>query len=113
LVTLGFGVLYLVRSRLMARMVGMHLPSASARADYRSIYGGAQIAIGIFFCLTAWEPTWRRPGLVGLTLFVLGFGVTRLTSLASERVGRDVQWVVGALEVIAGIVGAVLLICGR
>lgn len=113
LATLGFGVLYLVRSRLMARMVGMQLPSASARADYRSIYGGAQIAIGIFFCLAAWQPTWRTPGLVGLVLFVLGFGVTRLTSLACERVRRDVQWIVGVLEVIAGVVGAGLLMGGR
>ena len=109
-VTIGFGLAYLVRSRLMARMVGMELRNAPARADYRSIYGGAQIAIGLFFCLAAWNASWRFAGLTALTLFAFGFGTTRLASLAYERVGRDFQWLVGALEIVAGIVGVVLLV---
>jgi hypothetical protein len=111
LVTIGFGVAYLSRSRLMARLVGISLTSASARADYRSIYGGAQICLGLFFCLAARIPTWRIPGLAAFSLFAFGFGATRLGSLALDRVGRrDVQWVVGALEVIAAAVGAVILL---
>jgi hypothetical protein len=108
-VTIGFGVVYLVRSRAMARMVEIELPSARARADYRSIYGGSQIAIGLFFCLGAWHPSWRPPGLAALGLFAVGFGVTRLGSLAYDRVGRDPQWIVGALEILAGVMAALLL----
>ena len=109
LVTLAFGALYLVRSRLMARMVGIDLRPGRARADYRSIYGGSQIAIGFFFCLAAWQPGWRGAGLAALSLFALGFGGTRLASLAYDRVGRDAQWVVGALEILAGVIGFLLL----
>src|SRR3954464_12956989 len=94
LVTIGFGITYLMRSHAMAHMVGIELPTAPARADYRSTYGGAQIAIGIFFCVAAGRPTWHTAGLAAVTLFALGFGVTRLSSLAVERVRRDFQWVV-------------------
>jgi hypothetical protein len=110
LVTIGFGVLYIVRSSAMAHMVGIELPTATARADYRSIYGGSQICIGIFFCLAAWHPSWRGAGLAALSLFALGFGVARLGSLALDRVRRDLQWVIGALEILAGVIGALLFV---
>ena len=109
-VTFGFGVAYLVASRRMARMVGIDVPSPGARADYRAIYGGAQIAMGVFFALAAWRPAWREPGLAALALFAAGFGVARLGSLAAERAGRDPQWVVGALEVLAALVAAAALV---
>jgi uncharacterized protein DUF4345 len=108
-VTIAFGIVYLVRSRLMARIVGIELRTAAARADYRSIYGGAQVCIGTFFCIAAGQPTWRTPGLVALGLFALGFGVTRLGSLALDRVRRDVQWLVGTLEIVAGVIALLLL----
>jgi hypothetical protein len=107
--TIGFGVAYLVRSRAMARMVGIEIKSARARADYRSIYGGAQITIGVFFCLAALKPEWEAPGLAAVALFAAGFGVARLLSLAYERVESDFQWIVGALEVTAGMIGGLLL----
>jgi hypothetical protein len=108
-VTIGFGVVYLGRSGAMARMVEIELPSAPARADYRSIYGGSQIGVGLFFCFAAWQASWRPAGLAALGLFVLGFGVTRLASLAYDRVRRDPQWVIGGLEIVAGILAALLL----
>ena len=109
LVTIGFGVAYLVDSHVMARMVGIALPSAGARADYRAIYGGAQVGIGFFFALAAWRPAWHEPGLAALALFALGFGIVRLASLALDRIRRDPQWVVGALEIAGGIGAAWLL----
>lgn len=109
LVTLGFGVAYLVRTSRMARMVGIGLPSASARADYRAIYGGSQIAIGGFFLLAAREPEWHQSALLALGMFAAGFGVVRVGSLAIDRGGRDVQWIVGVLEVIAGVIALWLM----
>lgn len=109
LVTIGFGIAYLVRSQRMARMVEIELPSARARADYRAIYGGAQIGVGLFFIVAAWRPGWREAGLAGLGFFVLGFGVTRLLSLAIDRAGRDLQWLVGAIETVLGLTAFCLL----
>jgi hypothetical protein len=94
----------------MARLVGIELPSAPAGADYRSIYGGAQIGVGMFFCLAASQPGWQAPGLAALALFALGFGVTRLASLAFDRVRHNFQWIVGGLEIVAGVIAALLLL---
>jgi uncharacterized protein DUF4345 len=105
-VTAGFGIAYLARSVAMARMVGVQIPSAAARADYRAIYGGAQIGIGIFFALAARQAAWEVPGLWAVALFAGGFGVARLGSLALDRAGRNPQWVVGVLELLAGVTAA-------
>ena len=84
-------------------MVGIELSNGRARADYRAIYAGSQIGIGIFFLLAAANADWLEPGLVALGLFAGGFGLLRLGSLAADRQGRDIQWIVGALELMAGI----------
>lgn len=84
-------------------MVGIDLTDGHARADYRAIYSGSQIGIGIFFLLAAMNPGWLRPGLVALGLFAGGFGIIRLGSLTADRVGRDFQTLVGALELAAGL----------
>jgi hypothetical protein len=108
-VTFGFGVAYLVRSERMARMVGIELRSARARADYRAIYGGAQVALGVFFVWAACRPDWRQAGLAALALFTLGFGLARLLSLMMDRAGRDVQWIVGIIETILGLIAFCLM----
>lgn len=103
-VTFGFGVAYLVRSQRMARMVGIELRSAPARADYRAIYGGAQVGLGVFFMFAAWRPGWRGAGLSALGMFALGFGIARLLSLTLDRAGRNVQWIVGVIETALGVI---------
>lgn len=107
--TIGFGIAYAVRTQPMARMVGIEVSSASARADYRAIYAGSQIGVGVFFLLTAWRPLWLQAGLAALALFAGGFGIVRLSSLAAERAHWQFQWIVGVLEIIAGTIAAWLL----
>lgn len=107
--TVGFGVAYAVRAPQMARMVGIDVPSNSARADYRAIYAGSQIGIGLFFAVAAFRPTWVQPALAALALFAGGFGVARLASLVVERAGWQAQWIVGALEILAGGIAAWVL----
>ena len=91
----------------MAGRVEIQLPSPPARADYRAIYGGSQIGIGLFFCLAAWQQSWRVSGLVALGVFALGFGIARLSSMAYERVRRNWQWIAGTLEIVAGAISLV------
>lgn len=109
LITLGFGIAYLIRSSKMAAAVGIAIPSSSARADYRAIYGGAQVSIAIFFLIAAFQPGWREPGVAALALFAAGFGIARLSSLTIEKAPREIQHLVGALELAAGLAGFVLL----
>ena len=109
LITFGFGVAYLIHSERMARMVGIELRSAGARSDYRAIYGGSQVGLGLFFLWATYHASWRSAGLAALALFALGFGVARLLSLALDRAGRNVQWIVGAIETALGLIALVLV----
>jgi Domain of unknown function (DUF4345) len=112
-VTAGFGVIYLVRSRGMAGLVGIELPSRSARADFRAIYGGAQVGIGLFFAACARHSGWELPGLWAVALFAGGFGLARLGSLVVDRAGWNPQWVVAALELVIGAIAGWLAIRAR
>jgi hypothetical protein len=84
-------------------VVDITLPTASARADFRAIYGGAELGMALFFALAARRPAWVRPGLAALALIVGGFGAVRLGSLALDAVptrgaAAALLWVVGAIE---------------
>jgi hypothetical protein len=103
LVSGGFGVLYTVRPEWLAGVVDIALPTASARADFRAIYGGAELGMALFFALAARRPAWVRPGLAALALIVGGFGAVRLGSLALDAApargtAAPLLWVVGAVE---------------
>lgn len=84
-------------------MVDIALPTASARADFRAIYGGAELGMALFFALAARRPAWVRPGLAALALIVGGFGAVRLGSLAVDAAptpgaAAALLWLVGATE---------------
>ncbi len=98
-----FGLLYTVRPEWLAGVVDIALPTASARADFRAIYGGAELGMALFFALAARRPAWVRPGLAALALIVGGFGAVRLGSLAldvapTRGAAAALLWVVGAIE---------------
>jgi hypothetical protein len=83
--------------------VDIALPTASARADFRAIYGGAELGMALFFALAARRPAWVRPGLAALALIVGGFGAVRLGSLAFDAAptrgaAATLLWAVGATE---------------
>jgi hypothetical protein len=83
--------------------VDIALPTASARADFRAIYGGAELGMALFFALAARRPAWVRPGLAALALIVGGFGAVRLGSLALDAApapgtAAPLLWAVGAIE---------------
>jgi hypothetical protein len=97
-----FGLLYTVRPEWLAGVVDIALPTASARADFRAIYGGAELGMALFFAVAARRPAWVRPGLAALGLIVGGFGAVRLGSLALDPAPRGdadtLLWAVGAVE---------------
>jgi hypothetical protein len=103
LVSGAFGLLYTVRPAWLAGVVDIALPTASARADFRAIYGGAELGMALFFALAARRSAWVRPGLAALALIVGGFGVVRLASLALDAgptrgSAASLLWAVGATE---------------
>lgn len=64
-VTIGFMFYY---DPAYAALVGIELPGAAARADIRTVYGGLDMAIGLFAFWAAWRRQTLYPGLVLMTL---------------------------------------------
>jgi hypothetical protein len=92
-------------------VVDIALPTASARADFRAIYGGAELGMALFFALAARRPDWMRPGLAALALIVGGFGAVRLGSLALDAApargaAAPLLWGVGAIELVGALLCA-------
>jgi hypothetical protein len=103
LVSGAFGLVYTVQPEWLAGVVDIALPTASARADFRAIYGGAELGMAVFFALAARRPGWVRPGLAAAALIVGGFGIVRLASLAldpaaARGAAATLLWAVGAIE---------------
>jgi hypothetical protein len=61
------------------------LSSAVARTEVRAMYGGLQMAIGIFALLGAFRPRYRDSALVFFTLALTGLALCRLGGMIVER----------------------------
>ena len=61
------------------------LSSAVARTEVRAMYGGLQMAIGIFALLGAFRPKYRDSALVFFTLALTGLALCRLGGMIVER----------------------------
>ena len=61
------------------------LSSAVARIEVRAMYGGLQMAIGIFALLGAFRPKYRDPAFMFFTLALTGLALCRLGGMIVER----------------------------
>jgi hypothetical protein len=66
-----YGVLFLISPVFMTSLVGIQLPTSSARIDVRATYGGFVIGTGALFALCGLREEWERVGLLAV-LVTLG-----------------------------------------
>lgn len=76
---LCFGVGFAVVPEGMGAFVGLEMPTPTATADVRAIYGGLEIGLGVFLIACARRPEWLRPGLLAAG-YAFGF-------IAAARLG--------------------------
>ncbi len=53
--------------------------------ELQSVYAGLMAAMGLFFVLCAWRPTWREPGLVFMLLSYAGLVLMRSNGILIEQ----------------------------
>ncbi len=80
----SLGIASVIAPESIAGIVGIELPTAAARVDFRATYGGFEIGAGAFLVLCLWRASWIRAGLWALSLALFGFGTVRAGSLMSE-----------------------------
>jgi hypothetical protein len=69
---------------IIAGMNVYDLSSAVARTEVRAMYGGLQMAIGVFALLGAFRPRYRDAVLVFFVLALTGLGLCRLGGMIAE-----------------------------
>ena len=105
---LGFGLYFLLFTTAAASHVEIELPTAMARTEMASFYGGLEIGIGAFLIAAALRPAWHRPAL---WCIALGLGTTAVVRLVMTATGAPhwLLWALGSGEVIAA-AGSLLLL---
>jgi hypothetical protein len=101
-----FGCWLLVQPEGVAGL-GIHLPSDTAKVEIRSMYGGFEIGLGIFFLLAVMRSSWHRPALMLQAIALASLGSTRLiTTLLASNPHPLLYWF-AALELAAALIGGI------
>lgn len=80
----GYGVACFLDASLAANNAGLELTNADARIEMVSMYGGVQIAVGVFCAMGALKIGYQHAALVLLCLLFGCLSVGRLYGLATE-----------------------------
>lgn len=105
----GVGVTFTIAPELLERGAGLSFGGPAGTTEIRAVYGGIELAIGVFLLLCAAVPSWRAPGLV-LAALVGGLaGGARVLGLVADGVDwKNVLW--ASLELAGGAVALYALL---
>ena len=82
-----FGVWGLIDPVAVAGLTQVQLPTPTALADGRAVYGGLTLGLGAFFALCAVRQELVRPGLWAVLLTVAGPFLGRLAGVVADGAG--------------------------
>jgi len=106
----GLGVAYLVSPHKMASKTDFVLSSGTAEVELRAIYGGLEIALGLFMIFCAFRPSWLVFGLVLTVVIYAGFAGGRIMGIILADSFGGITWKLLLFEVAAVLLGSALLV---
>ena len=77
-----YGAYLLAMPQALAPLAGVTATSVTGTIELRAMYGGLEIAVGLFALIAAFVPGMLFSGLLMMGLASAGFGITRLLSAA-------------------------------
>jgi hypothetical protein len=92
----------------LAARLDIALTSPTAIADFRAMYGGVPLGIGIFLVMGLRRREWMKPALMLIALATSGLLLGRVITMAQPGEVGTIIYVFAALEALA-VVGAVWL----
>jgi hypothetical protein len=108
LVWIGFGPAFYFAPEALAGQLDIALTSPTAIADFRAMYGGAPLGIGIFMASGLWRRQWMKPALMVIILCTAGLLLGRLITMAQPGGVGTIIYFFAALEA-GAIVGSAWL----
>jgi len=97
----GFGFVFLFYPSEMAAIVGIAFPTTSPRTDFRAMYGGLEIGIGVFLLICAMRREFVRVGLFASACALVAMATSRSVGLMLDGFNL-VQVLVAASEWLGG-----------
>ncbi len=107
LIFLGIGAWCLIAPRSALQGIGIQLLTADAAADARALYGGLDLAIGIFLAWCALQRERLLYGTVCMTLSLAGLTLGRAFGLFIEWPHINLSYILLAFEAAGAAAGAI------
>jgi hypothetical protein len=108
LVWISFGPAFYFAPEALAGWLDITLTSPTAIADFRAMYGGTPLGVGIFMAMGLWRRQWMKPALMVIVLVTTGLLLGRLITLVQPGGVGTIIYLLGALEA-GAIIGAAWL----
>lgn len=107
-----FGVWAILDPVAVAGLTQVQLPTPTAIADGRAIYGGLTLGLALFAALCAFRPEFTRPGLWAVLLTVAGAFLGRLGGVIVDGAGTADTYRTLVFELVIVALAAVALARG-
>lgn len=98
---IGFGLAFTLKPLEMAQVLDISLFTPTARTDFRALYGGLEIGLGVFLLTCAFRRQSLRLGLEAGAWAFAGLALVRFMGLALEGFGQPLMIVLAVLETVA------------
>jgi hypothetical protein len=106
LVFVGFGLSYIIAPQYFAAPVEIEVRTPTALADFRAIYGGLSLSVGLFFALGLFRPAMVLPALWLIAGSSLALALSRVYSTLASGVPGPQIFLFTGLELVAFAIGA-------
>ena len=103
---MAFGPVFYFAPETFAGYLDIALQSPTALADFRAMYGGIPLGVGVFMVMGLIRKEWMEPALMVILLGTTGLLVGRLLTLVDTGGVSGLIYFVGGLEAGTIIIGA-------
>ncbi len=98
---IGFGLAFTLKPLEMAQVLDISLFTPTARTDFRAIYGGLEVGLGLFLLTCAFRRHLVGPGLQAGAWAFAGLAAVRFVGLTLEGFGQPLMIVLLIAETVA------------
>lgn len=92
-----------------ANFLGLDFLNNSGKTEYLAVYSGLELGFAVFLVLAAFYPSLKLPGLIFCVCMYWGAMLARTSSALYYGNISSVTYMMGGLEYVLGIAGAILL----
>lgn len=110
-VFIAFGLAFLIAPQRLADTLSITLENATALADFRAMYGGLALGMGVVFAAGLRNPAWHQPTLFLCAASSAGLLVGRVLTVSAGATPEPFIYGLMAIELISA-VGAAFALTG-